>query len=166
MFWSKRKFAAYSHTTGAPPRLRLITRIHARTHAPVLVAALECLCDGQERLLLNAREAALVEGEDVNVGGRVLLDDLGRVVVRVERVHEDQRHLGPVRLVEPLRAVVPQGGRGVSCRCRASQYNALPTASQPWRRAEHKPTNRTIGKAIEERSEYSGASIHREKRGS
>lgn len=46
---------------------------------------------------------ALVEGVDLDPVVFVLLQDLLGVVVRVEGVHEDQRHVGVKRLVQVLR---------------------------------------------------------------
>ena len=59
-------------------------------------------CDRHQRFLVNPRVAALVEGDDPDIKARVLPDDLLCVLVRVERVHEDQRDVGAKRLVQTL----------------------------------------------------------------
>lgn len=48
---------------------------------------------------------ALVEGVDLHPVVRVLLQDFLCVLVRVEGVHEDQRDISVVRLVQVLRAL-------------------------------------------------------------
>ena len=58
--------------------------------------------DGHQRLLVDPRVAALVEGDDPDVEAGVLPDDLLRVLVRVERVHEDEGHVRAERLVQAL----------------------------------------------------------------
>ena len=58
---------------------------------------------GEERFLVDARVSGLVEGEDLDVMICVLLDDALRVFVRVERVHEDERHIDTILFVEVLR---------------------------------------------------------------
>ena len=49
--------------------------------------------DGEKGVLVNTRVAGLVEGEDLDVVVRVFLDDPLRVLVRVEAVHQDERHV-------------------------------------------------------------------------
>ena len=51
---------------------------------------------------MDSRVAALVEGDDADVEARVLPDDLLRVLVRVERVHEDEGNVAAERLVQAL----------------------------------------------------------------
>ena len=63
---------------------------------------LDVLCDGHERLLVDPGVARLVEGEDPDPESRVLLDDLVRLLVGVEGVHEDEWDVGVVLLVEGL----------------------------------------------------------------
>ena len=46
--------------------------------------------------------SGLVKSVDTDIEARVLPDDLVSVLVRVEAVHEDQRHIGGVLLVEEL----------------------------------------------------------------
>ena len=43
--------------------------------------------NGHQRLLIDPREAALVEGQDFDLEAGVLLDDLMSLFVSVERVH-------------------------------------------------------------------------------
>ncbi len=65
---------------------------------------------------------ALVEGVDLDVEGRVLAQHLLGVLVRVERVHEHERH---VRLVLPVQvlkrreenAMKRRGGEDATKRC-------------------------------------------------
>lgn len=56
----------------------------------------------EERLLVDARVARLVERDELDVVVRVLLDDASSVLIRVERVHEDERDVHLVRRVEML----------------------------------------------------------------
>ena len=58
--------------------------------------------NGHEGFLVDSRVAALVEGDDADVEARVLPDDLLRVLVRVERVHEDEGNVAAERLVQAL----------------------------------------------------------------
>jgi hypothetical protein len=58
---------------------------------------------GEERFLVDAWVPGLVEGEDLDVMVCVLLDDALRVFVRVERVHEDERHIDTILFVKVLR---------------------------------------------------------------
>ena len=53
-------------------------------------------------LLTDAGVAGLVEGLDGDVEAGIFPDDLHRVLVSVEAVHQDQRHVGVVLLVEEL----------------------------------------------------------------
>ncbi|RUS26876.1 hypothetical protein BC938DRAFT_484004, partial [Jimgerdemannia flammicorona] len=61
------------------------------------------------RLFVDARVPALVEGEDLNVVGGVLLNNALGLVVRVERVHQDEGHANVVQFVEVLEAGMVQG---------------------------------------------------------
>ena len=72
---------------------------HSRLEVPL---RLDVLGDGHERLLVDPGVSALVEGEDAHAEAGVLLDDLVGLLVRVERVHEDEGHVGVVLLVERL----------------------------------------------------------------
>ena len=58
---------------------------------------------GEERLLVDTGVARLVERHELDAVVRVLLDDAGRVLVRVERVHEDERNVDVVSRVEVLK---------------------------------------------------------------
>ena len=49
-----------------------------------------------------AKHFNALESNNVNVVVGILLDDASGVFVRVERVHEDERHVGVVRRVEVL----------------------------------------------------------------
>jgi hypothetical protein len=51
---------------------------------------------------LTVQHLGLVEGEDVDVVTLVLLDDVGRVLVGVEGVHEHEGDVDVVRAVEEL----------------------------------------------------------------
>ncbi|GMT17579.1 hypothetical protein PFISCL1PPCAC_8876, partial [Pristionchus fissidentatus] len=68
----------------------------------LVVGALNVGDDGHERLLVDAWVARLAEGVDGDLDIGVLLEQLLRVVVSVERVHEHQRHVNVVRLVQRL----------------------------------------------------------------
>ena len=63
----------------------------------------------EERLLVDSRVSRLLEGEDVDVVVLVLLDDPRSVLVGVERVHEDERHVDVVLGVEVLVLVNARG---------------------------------------------------------
>ena len=56
----------------------------------------------QQTVAVDAGVAALVEREDLHVVVGVFLDNARRVVVRVERVHQDERHVDVVRAVQVL----------------------------------------------------------------
>ena len=60
----------------------------------------EVLGHGQHRVLEDPGVARLVEGQDVDVVALVLFDDVLRVVVRVEGVHQHKRHVDVVRAVQ------------------------------------------------------------------
>lgn len=59
---------------------------------------------GEERVLVDARVSGLVEGQDLNVVGGVLLDNALGLVVSVERVHEDEGHVDVLGLVQVLKS--------------------------------------------------------------
>ena len=54
------------------------------------------------RYLVYPWVSGLVKCMDADIEAGVLSDDLVRVLVRVEAVHEDQGHVGRVLLVEEL----------------------------------------------------------------
>jgi hypothetical protein len=56
----------------------------------------------EEALLVDTGVSRLVEGQNGNVVVLVFLNNAGSVVVRVERVHEDEGHVDPVLRVEVL----------------------------------------------------------------
>ena len=58
---------------------------------------------GEERFLVDTWVPRLVEGEDLDVMVCVLLNDALRVLVRVERIHEDERYIDAVHFVKVLR---------------------------------------------------------------
>lgn len=60
------------------------------------------LGDGEERVLVDSGVSGLVEGEDVDVVALVLLDDGRGIVVGVERVHQDERHVRVISAVQVL----------------------------------------------------------------
>ena len=64
----------------------------------------------------------LVEGADLDLHVRVLAQDLLGVLVGVERVHEHERHVGAVRLVQ----VLPTNQRNTS----AQRVNTANTERQ------------------------------------
>jgi hypothetical protein len=57
---------------------------------------------GEKRVLEDTGVFGLVEGHNVNVVALVLLDDVGSVRVRVERVHQHKGHIDAVGAVEVL----------------------------------------------------------------
>ena len=69
---------------------------------PVLEGAVDVVGQGQKGLPEDPRVAALVEGLDLELVVLVLAQDLLRHLVRVERVHEHERHVGAVLLVQVL----------------------------------------------------------------
>lgn len=58
---------------------------------------------GEERFLVDTWVPRLVEGEDLDVMVCVLLNDALRVLVRVERIHENERYIDAVHFVKVLR---------------------------------------------------------------
>ena len=58
--------------------------------------------DGHEGLLVDPGVARLVEGQDPHAEAGVLLDNLVSLLVGVEGVHENERHVGVVLLVQAL----------------------------------------------------------------
>ena len=76
-------------------RLRVVVTVHA-------------LGDGREGLPVDARVLALVEGVDLDVEAGVLAEDLLRVLVSVERVHQHQRNFAVERVVQMLRIGMAQ----------------------------------------------------------
>ena len=67
-----------------------------------VVFNIDVLGDGQQGLLVDARKARLVEGEDLDAHLAVLLDQLVRLLVGVEGVHQHERDVGVVLLVQLL----------------------------------------------------------------
>ena len=67
-----------------------------------VVFDIDVLGDGQQGLLVDAREAGLVEGQDLDAHLAVLLDQLVRLLVGVEGVHQHERDVGVVLLVQLL----------------------------------------------------------------
>jgi len=60
----------------------------------------------------------LVERVDLDVHVRVLAEDLGCVVVRVERVHQNQRHVRVVLLVQILHVMTQNLYKSADTCCR------------------------------------------------
>ncbi len=83
------------------------------------------LCDRHERLLVDPRVAGLVEGQDSDAEARVLLDDLVRLLVGVEGVHEDERDVGVVLLVQGLDLLHRQVKEGQVVAHRDNRFRAL-----------------------------------------
>lgn len=84
---------------------RVVQRLEDVTVArgvPLVDGSIKVLGDGEQRVLVNSGVSGLVEGEDIHVMALVLLDDGGGVVVGVERVHQDERHVDVVGAVEEL----------------------------------------------------------------
>lgn len=69
---------------------------------PVMEGRVKGLGDGEERVLEDSGVTGLVEGEDVDVVTLVLLDDGSSVLIGVERVHEEDGHVGAIGAVEVL----------------------------------------------------------------
>ncbi len=83
------------------------------------------LCDRHKRLLVDPRVAGLVEGQDSDAEARVLLDDLVRLLVGVEGVHEDERDVGVVLLVQGLDLLHSQVKEGQVVSHRDNRFRAL-----------------------------------------
>lgn len=82
-------------------RLRLNITIH-----------MHVLGQGQQRLLVEPRVARLVKRQDTNPESGIFLDDLLRLLVGVERVHQDQGHVrvkGLVQVLDLLHSQVQKG---------------------------------------------------------
>lgn len=69
---------------------------------PILEGRVEALGGGEERVLDDAGVARLVESDDVDVVALVLLDNGLGVLIGVEGVHEDERHVDVEATVEVL----------------------------------------------------------------
>ena len=65
-------------------RIERIYRVNSRFD---VMFDLQVFGDGHQGLLVDPREAALVESQDLNLEAGVLLDDLVSLLVSVERVH-------------------------------------------------------------------------------
>lgn len=55
---------------------------------------------GQQRILEDSRVSRLVERQDVDVVALIFLNDVLCILVGVERVHEDERHVDVIGAVE------------------------------------------------------------------
>ncbi|GMT10244.1 hypothetical protein PFISCL1PPCAC_1541, partial [Pristionchus fissidentatus] len=91
----------------------------------LVVGALNVGDDGHERLLVDARVTRLAEGVDGDLDIGVLLEQLLRVVVSVERVHEYQRHVNVVRFVQRLNLLHRQVEEGEVVAHRDDRLGAL-----------------------------------------
>ena len=60
------------------------------------------LGNGEERVLCDPGVPGLVEGEDINIVALVLFDDVGGVIIGVERIHQDERDVDTVDSVQVL----------------------------------------------------------------
>ena len=69
---------------------------------PVVERRVERLGHGKKRVFEDSGIARLVEGEDIDVMTLILLDNSGSVLIRVERVHEDDGHIGAIATVKVL----------------------------------------------------------------
>lgn len=72
---------------------------HSRIH---ILLHIKVLRHRQQRVAAHARKAALIEREDLHLEALVLAHNLLRVLVRVERVHQHQRYVRLVLLVQAL----------------------------------------------------------------
>lgn len=81
---------------------------------PGIDAVLVVLGDGQKRVLVDAGEARLVERLDADIVGLVLLDDGLCVVIRVERVHENEGDIDIVLAIEVLNLANTQIQKGLA----------------------------------------------------
>jgi hypothetical protein len=71
--------------------------------------------DGEERVLVDTGVSGLVEGEDLDVVVGILLDDALGVLVGVERVHENERHVDLVFLIEVLKECETSSPKTIEC---------------------------------------------------
>ena len=69
---------------------------------PIRLVRCRLVRAGKQRFLVHSRVPRLVEGEDVDVVVLVLLDDPRRILVGVERVHEDERDINIILRVQVL----------------------------------------------------------------
>lgn len=69
---------------------------------PIIERAVDVVGQWEQGLLVDPRIAALVESFDLEGMVLILAEDLLRHFVRVERVHEHQRDIAIVRLVQVL----------------------------------------------------------------
>lgn len=88
-----------------PRAIEGLVEISVAGGEPIVLGVFVVGGEGEHRVLAEAGEAALVKGEDVEVVVRVLLDDALGVAVGVERVHQDQGHVGVVDLVQVLEKI-------------------------------------------------------------
>lgn len=61
--------------------------------------------DGEERVFVDTWVSGLVKGEDLDIVVGVFLDDALGVLVRIERVHQNERNVDLVFLIEVLRII-------------------------------------------------------------
>jgi hypothetical protein len=94
--------AGSSRQVGSDYSLESVKDISVSWRVPSCLVGISLLRDGEQRLLVDSGVSRLVEGEDVDVVVLVLLDDSSRVVVGVERVHEDEWDVDTVLGVEVL----------------------------------------------------------------
>lgn len=85
--------------TGGKQTLKQVT---VSWRVPALQIVVVRVWDRQERVLEDSRELGLVESSHSDPVALVLLDDLGGVGVGVERVHQQERHVGVVSAVQVL----------------------------------------------------------------
>jgi len=69
---------------------------------PVANRRVKVLGDGKERILVDSGVSRLVEGNDLDAMAVILLDDVFGVVIRVERVHEEEGDVDAICFVEEL----------------------------------------------------------------
>jgi hypothetical protein len=79
-----------------------IVQVTVARRVPALLVIVGFLRTGEQGLLKKARVPRLIEGRDSEVLIGVLLDDAKRIVVRIERGHEDERDIDALSGVEVL----------------------------------------------------------------
>jgi hypothetical protein len=94
--------AGASRQVGSDYSLESVKDISVSWGVPSGLVGISLLRNGEQRLLVDSGVSRLVEGEDVDVVVLVLLNDSSRVVVGVERVHEDEWDIDTVLGVEVL----------------------------------------------------------------
>jgi len=79
-----------------------IVQVAVTRRVPVLLVIVSGLWTGEQGLLEDARITRLIEGSDSELLIGVFLDDAKRVLMRIERGHEDERDVDSLSGVEVL----------------------------------------------------------------